>query len=97
MAQDFLEQELPNVRLVPSHATYLLWLDCSHVIGDALELSRFLRKETGLYLSAGLSYGEAGRQFLRMNIACPGERLSEGLKRLQDGITAYEEYVVQSC
>lgn len=97
LAQDFLEQELPNVRLVPSHATYLLWLDCSHVIGDALELSRFLRKETGLYLSAGLSYGEAGRQFLRMNIACPGERLSEGLKRLQDGIKAYEEYVVQSC
>lgn len=97
LAQDFLEQELPNVRLVPSHATYLLWLDCSHVIGDALELSRFLRKETGLYLSAGLSYGEAGRQFLRMNIACPGERLSEGLKRLRDGVKAYEEYVVQSC
>lgn len=97
LAQDFLEQEIPNVRLVPSHATYLLWLDCSHVIGDALELSRFLRKETGLYLSAGLSYGEAGRQFLRMNIACPGERLSEGLKRLRDGVKAYEEYVVQSC
>lgn len=97
MVQNFLEQEIPNVRLVPSHATYLLWLDCSHVIGDALELSRFLRKETGLYVSAGLSYGEAGRQFLRLNIACPGERLSEGLKRLRDGIKAYEEYVVQSC
>ncbi|MBS6643932.1 MAG: pyridoxal phosphate-dependent aminotransferase [Clostridiaceae bacterium] len=97
MVQNFLEQEIPNVRLVPSHATYLLWLDCSHVIGDALELSRFLRKETGLYLSAGLSYGEAGRQFLRLNIACPGERLSEGLKRLREGIKAYEEYVVQSC
>lgn len=97
MVQNFLEQEIPNVRLVPSHATYLLWLDCSHVIGDALELSRFLRKETGLYLSAGLSYGDAGRQFLRLNIACPGERLSEGLKRLRDGIKAYEEYVVQSC
>ena len=97
MVQIFLEQEIPNVRLVPSHATYLLWLDCSHVIGDALELSRFLRKETGLYLSAGLSYGETGRQFLRLNIACPGERLSEGLKRLREGIKAYEEYVVQSC
>lgn len=97
MVHDFLGQELPNVRLVPSHATYLLWLDCSHVIGDAVELSCFLRKETGLYLSAGLSYGEAGREFLRLNIACPGERLSEGLKRLRDGIKAYEEYVVQTC
>ncbi|MBT9775882.1 putative C-S lyase [Clostridium sp. MCC353] len=97
MVQNFLEQELPNVRLVPSHATYLLWLDCSRVIGDAVELSRYLRKETGLYVSAGISYGEAGRQFLRLNIACPGERLSEGLKRLRDGIKAYEEYVVQSC
>lgn len=97
MVQNFLEQELPNVRLVPSHATYLLWLDCSRVIGDAVELSRYLRKETGLYVSAGISYGEAGRQFLRLNIACPGERLSEGLKRLRDGVKAYEEYVVQSC
>lgn len=44
MVRTFLEQELPDVSPVSSHATYLLWLDCSRVMGDAGELCRYLRK-----------------------------------------------------
>lgn len=97
MVGEFLDKELPNIKLVPSHATYLLWLDCSRVIGDAAELGRYLRSETGLYLSAGVTYGGNGNQFLRMNIACPKSRVEDGLKRLQKGVKAYEAYVVESC
>lgn len=61
---EFLEKELPNLTLVPSHATYLLWLDCHRVIGDAAELCRYLRSETGLYLSAGVTYGGNGNQLI---------------------------------
>lgn len=86
---EFLEKKLPDIRLVPSHGTYLLWLDCSRVIGDAAELCRYLRSETGLYLSAGVTYGGNGNQFLRMNIACPKSRVEDGLKRLQKGVEAY--------
>lgn len=94
---DFLEAEIPNVILVPSHATYLLWLDCRKIIGDASELCQYLRNETGLYLSAGLAYGGNGKSFLRMNAACPRERLLDGLERLKQGIKSYENYVVESC
>lgn len=93
----FLEKELPDISLVPAHATYLLWLDCSRVIGDAAELCRYLRSETGLYVSAGAAYGGNGNQFLRMNGACPKARLTDGLKRLKQGVNAYESYVVKSC
>lgn len=93
----FLEKELPNLTLVPSHATYLLWLDCHRVIGDAVELCHYLRSETGLYLSAGVTYGGNGNQFLRMNIACPKSRVEDGLKRLQKGVEAYEVYAAESC
>lgn len=93
----FLEKELPDVSLVPSHATYLLWLDCSRVIGDAAELCRYLRSETGLYLSAGAIYGGHGNQFLRMNAACPRARIEDGLNRLKKGVKAYEQYVAESC
>ena len=96
-AEDFLEKELPLVSPVLSHATYLLWLDCSRVIGDAAELCRYLRSETGLYLSAGAVYGGNGNQFLRMNIACPRERLTDGLERLKRGVEAYVNYAVESC
>ena len=73
----FLNDEIPEMSLVPAHATYLLWLDCRKIIVDASELCRYLRKETGLCLSAGMVYGGNGREFLRMNTACP-ERTASG-------------------
>lgn len=93
----FLKEELLNVSLVSSHATYLLWLDCSRVIGDAAQLCHYLRSETGLYLSAGAFYGGHGNQFLRMNAACPRTRIEDGLNRLKKGVKAYEQYVAESC
>ncbi|MBC5711936.1 pyridoxal phosphate-dependent aminotransferase [Hungatella sp. L12] len=97
IVRSFLERELPNVSLVQSHATYLLWLDCTRVLGGAAELCRYLRRETGLYLSAGAAYGGHGNQFLRMNIACPASRVEEGLKRLKAGTDAYEQYTAECC
>ena len=88
---------MENVTLVPSHATYLLWLDCRRVIGDTAGLCRYLRSEAGLYLSAGYTYGGNGNQFLRMNIACPNARIADGLGRLKAGVKAYESYVAESC
>ena len=93
----YLEAAVPEVSLVSAHGTYLLWLDCSRVIGDASELCRFLRKETGLYLSVGAVYGGNGRDFLRMNAACPRARLLDGLERFKKGIKAYEAYAAERC
>lgn len=90
VASTYLEQEIPVISLVPSHATYLLWLDCSKVTGDTGELSRYLRSETGLYLSEGAVYGGHGNQFLRMNIATQRARVEDGLSRLKQGVEAYE-------
>ncbi len=84
---DFLKKELPELKSVPSEATYLLWIDCSNILENATELSKILRETTGLYLSAGNQYGGNGGQFLRMNIACPREVLKDGLKRLKRGIS----------
>ena len=54
---------------------------------DAEKLSGEIRKQTGLYLSAGNQYGSNGKEFLRMNIACPKSILSDGLDRLRSGIS----------
>ncbi|MBU5473723.1 MalY/PatB family protein [Roseburia sp. MSJ-14] len=89
--KEFLEKELPEIKLVSENATYLLWLDCNGVSGceDASELAEFVRKKTGLYLSAGGQYGKGGEMFLRMNIACPRESVKDGLERLKEGCRAY--------
>nr|WP_294467241.1 MalY/PatB family protein [uncultured Sellimonas sp.] len=90
-ARAFLETQLPKLHLVPSEATYLLWIDCKELTEHAKELGRFLREKTGLYLSEGSQYGKTGETFLRMNIACRRAVLEDGLERLKQGVEAYQK------
>ena len=85
---EFLKDRLPCVKLVPGDATYLLWLDISSV-GKSGEVAPFIRKETGLFVTAGNVYGSNGEYFLRMNVACPRSLLTDGLGRLCAGVNAY--------
>ncbi len=87
---EYLASEIPALRLVPGEATYLLWINCSAVCPDSVELCDFIRRETGLYLSDGAQYGESGRAFIRMNIACPRSTLEDGLARFKAGIEKYQ-------
>lgn len=83
---EFLKNELPQIKLVPSDATYLLWLDCRGLGTGSDELCEAIRQKTGLILSSGRSYGESGDGFLRMNVACQRERVIDGCERLKRGI-----------
>ncbi len=89
IVREFLENELPQVKLMPSQATYLLWLDCGAVTDRSKALAEFIRSETGLFLSHGEQYGGNGNQFLRLNIACPKQVLKDGLERLKTGIVRF--------
>ena len=89
LVRRFVGQEIPGIKVVPSQATYLLWLDCSKVTENATELAGFIRKDSGLYLTEGEEYGACGRKFMRLNTACPRSRLQEGLDRLRRSVEAY--------
>lgn len=95
-AEEFIRTQIPEVSAVQAEATYLLWLDCRKVIGDSSELCRFIRESSGLYLSDGSEYRDGGG-FLRMNLACPREQVKEGLRRLKEGVSGYEEFVCERC
>lgn len=84
-AAAYLARELPEARLVDAQATYLLWIDCRALCDDARELAAFVRERTGLVLCAGEDYGEAGRGFLRMNVACSRSVLEDALALLKAG------------
>lgn len=88
-AISYIQKFIPELYVVPSQATYLLWIDCSKVCENSVELVQFIRQKTGLYVSDGLEYGENGKQFIRINIACPYQRVNDGLNRLRMGITNY--------
>ena len=89
LCKKYLNENVPEIYLVPSEATYLLWMDCSAFCTDSIELTEFIRNDSGLFLSEGAEFGRAGRQFLRMNIACPRSVLEDGLTRLEHSVHAY--------
>ncbi len=89
LVADFVAREIPQIKLIPSEATYLLWLDCTGLPDGGVTAAKVIRQQTGLFLCDGAIYGKAGTGFLRMNIACPRSLVEDGLQRLKDGITAY--------
>lgn len=88
---EYVNKQIPQIEVVPSQATYLLWLYCGDIAGFTDGAADFIREKTGLYLSGGAQYGAGGEDFLRMNIACPRAVLEDGLHRLKEGITCYYE------
>ena len=67
-AISFIQKEIKDVYVVPTEATYLLWIDCHEVGLDSVELTSFIRKKTGLYVNDGLEYGENGKAFIRIDV-----------------------------
>ena len=86
IADGFIKKNIPEIFSVKGDATYLMWLDCKKTGLDSDALAESLRKNTGLFVSSGTQYGGNGRDFLRVNIACPRAVLYDGLDRLNRGI-----------
>ena len=80
--KEFLNKNLPNVKLVSGQATYLLWLDISHYGIPSDLFAKELREETGLYINDGLHYGPNGGDFIRVNIATNLDNVKDGMNRL---------------
>ena len=85
----FLREQLPQVSVSDTPATYLMWLDFSRVSSDGSDLCRWIRRETGLFLSPGELFRGNGPSFARLNTACPRAMLEDGLSRLARGVKSY--------
>lgn len=84
----FLAAHLPQIRLVASEGTYLLWLDCRALGMTDAELKRFFVQEAKLGLSPGTVFGAQGAGFMRMNIGAPKHRVMEAVERLRDAVAS---------
>ena len=85
----YIGENLPEIRVLNSEATYLLWLDVSALTGSAGLLARFIRERTGLVLSDGAPFRGNGSLFLRMNAAYPVSQITDALERLKRGVSLW--------
>ena len=81
----FLEEHLPDIKIMRPEASYLIWLDCSAYVQDNQKLYDKLR-EAKVELNAGIKYGAEGHLKMRLNVACPKSLLIEGLNRVHSAL-----------
>jgi len=89
--------EALGLHVVPGQATYLMWVDCTSLVGDggdATEFCAFLRETTGLFVSNGAQYGSPS--FFRINVGCPASLVDDGMARLAKGVAAWHNRNTQS-
>lgn len=83
---DFVAARLPELSVLPLEGTYLAWLDCRKLGMNDAELKEFFLKKTKLWLDEGTMFGNGGSGFMRINIACPKQLLTEALTRIENAL-----------
>lgn len=82
-----LSEKFPHlIKLTPSEATYLAWLDCRGLGLRDKELRDFFVHEAGLGLSAGISFGREGSGFMRLNFAISSAKMLQVIEKLQKAL-----------
>ena len=87
---DFVKNNIPNLHVVSSHATYLMWVDVSYYTLDGDLFTKKLRQKTGLYVNEGSHYGIEGKHFFRINLATSLSNVIDACNRLKKFIDEYE-------
>lgn len=80
---DFINSEIPSIKMIKPQASFLLWLDFRETGYSHQEVGERLVKIAKLGLNDGIAFGKEGTGFRRMNIGTPLSVVKEGLIRLK--------------
>jgi len=82
---DFVQRELPSIKMTKTEGTYLAWLDCRDAGIEGSPYQFFLDKAR-VALGDGKIFGTGGEGFVRVNFACPRSMLVEALQRMKTAL-----------
>lgn len=83
---EFLQKEMPRVRMEKPEGTFLCWLDFTDVGMDDEELLRRVNLDAGVICVPGEWFGPGGEHHLRLNIGCQRKTLVEALLRIKHAL-----------
>lgn len=78
--------QLEGIKVTKPQSTYLMWIDYRDTGLSEEEMMQRLLVKGKLALEPGTKYGEAGRGFLRINVACPMETVKDGVERFKKAL-----------
>lgn len=82
--RDFLAEHLPLVRMIEPEGTYLIWLDFRKYFrpSEGSKAASLFVNKARVMTELGDVFGEDGKGFHRLNIACPRSILRQAVERL---------------
>jgi len=83
---DFIRNKIPIIKPVVPEATYMVWLDCREMGLKGTELADFFINEAHVGLNEGSTFGPGGEGYMRINLACRREVVTEALNRIESAI-----------
>lgn len=88
--REFVNTRLPGVKMGEHQGTYLVWLDFRETGLGVEELEYLVIHKAKLWLDSGRIFGDCGKGFQRINVACPRETLATALIRLEKALAEKE-------
>lgn len=85
-AVEYINENIPGVKVDKPDGTYLLWLDFTSLGKTEEEINEALIKVGKVALNEGSPYGTNGEGFFRVNVGCARSILEEGLKRIEKAV-----------
>lgn len=82
---DFVNSQIPLLRMKMPEATYLAWIDARSL---GVENAEKFFEDAGVGLQGGKGFGVPG--FVRMNFGCPRELLLKALDRMKKAVESLE-------
>lgn len=82
---EYVDRELPGVKMWKPEGTYLAWLDCrkAGIPGDPFD---FFLENARVALESGPKFGPGGEGFVRLNFGCPRPILEQALGRMKEAL-----------
>lgn len=83
---NYLKENIPQIKAMIPEASFLVWLDCRELNLTQEELTSLFIDDAKLALNNGLTYGPGGEGFMRLNVGCPLSIIKKALNNLKNAI-----------
>jgi cystathionine beta-lyase len=81
--QNFCKKYIPEIKVLNLEATYLCWLNFSEFGYTMNKLNDLIINKAGCGLQNGLTFGNEGEQFFRINLACQKSVIEKCMNNLK--------------
>lgn len=91
MVEEYLEKNIPQIKVVRPQASFLLWLDCRGLDMSQPALVDLFVRKAHLALNDGTMFGKEGEGFMRLNIGSPRKVILEALSHLAEAVNSLND------